>query len=106
MAMETHGGGAATAVAKAVHEVKKPYAVVFVFLAVITVLEIQIPTYGASVLGLLKTEQILLLMATAVAKASFVALYYMHLKYEPLVLKYVPLVPLVLVAILVLTLVA
>ncbi|HEY4705086.1 MAG TPA: cytochrome C oxidase subunit IV family protein [Thermoplasmata archaeon] len=105
MAMETQGPGMA-AVAKAAHEVKKPYALVFLFLAIVTVLEIQIPTYGASVLGLLKTEQIILLMATAVAKGSFVALYYMHLKYEPLVLKYLPIVPLVLVAILVLTLVA
>ena len=105
MAMETQGPGMA-AVAKAAHEVKKPYALVFVALAVITILEVQIPTYGASLLGLQKTEQILLLMATAVAKASFVALYYMHLKSEPLVLKYVPIVPLVLVAILVLTLVA
>ncbi len=104
MTMETQARGTA-AVAKAAHEVKKPYALVFVALAVITVLEIQVPTYGASALGLQKTEQIILLMATAVAKGSFVALYYMHLKYEPLVLKYVPIVPLVLAAILILTLV-
>lgn len=105
MAMETRTGGMGVA-AKAAHEVKKPYALVFLALAIITVFEVQVPTYGASVLGLQKTEQIILLMATAVAKASFVALYYMHLKYEPLVLKYLPLVPLVLVAILVLTLIA
>ena len=92
-----------TGLAKAVEHVKKPYFAVFLVLAIVTVFEIQVPTFGQY--GIPKAAQITMLMATAIAKASLVALYYMHLKYEPLVLRYVPLVPLGLVAILILTLV-
>ncbi len=95
--------GTTAGMAKAAAVVRKPYFLVFVLLAVITVFEVQVPTLGASI-GLDKVKQIIVLMSTAVAKASLVALYYMHLKYEPLVLRYVPLVPLFLVLILVLTL--
>ena len=102
MAMETQGPGMA-AVAKAAHEVKKPYFAVFLVLGAITLFEINVPTFGQY--GIPKTAQVLMLIATAVAKGALVALYYMHLKYEPLVLRYVPLVPLGLVAILVLALV-
>jgi len=104
MSMETQkeGLGARLAGAAAV-AVKKPYFAVFLVLGVITVFEIQVPTLGRY--GVPKAAQVLMLMATAVAKGAMVALYYMHLKYEPLVLRYVPLVPLGLVAILVLTLV-
>ena len=99
--METHFPG----LAKASETVRKPYFVVFVMLAIITLFELQVPTTLAA-LGLLKAEQIAVLIATAAMKASLVALYYMHLKYEPLVLKWVPVVPLAFVAILVLTLIA
>ncbi|HLB67399.1 MAG TPA: cytochrome C oxidase subunit IV family protein [Thermoplasmata archaeon] len=105
MAIQTQTEGFATGVSKTIHGVRKPYLLVFVFLAVITIIEVQIPTFGTSI-GLQKPEQIVFLMATAVAKASLVALYYMHLRYEPVVLRYLPLVPLGLVAILVLTLIA
>ncbi len=105
MAVETQTEGFAAGVSKAVHSVRKPYLLVFVFLAFITIIEVQIPTLGPTI-GLEKPEQIVFLMATAVAKGSLVALYYMHLRYEPLVLRYLPLVPLGLVAILVLTLIA
>ena len=105
MAMETQTETWRGEVGKAMHGVRKPYLLVFVFLAIITIIEVQIPTSGESI-GLQKAEQIVFLMATAVAKGSLVALYYMHLRYEPLVLRYVPLVPLGLVAILVLTLIA
>jgi caa(3)-type oxidase subunit IV len=90
--------------AKAVESVRRPYLIVFVMLAIITVFELQVPTTLAQ-LGLLKWQQIGILVITAAMKASLVALYYMHLKYEPLVLKWLPLVPLAFVAILVLALV-
>jgi caa(3)-type oxidase subunit IV len=104
MATGTHTAEVATGIAKAVEQVKRPYFAVFLVLAVVTVFEIQVPALGSY--GVPKEAQIIMLMATAVAKASFVALYYMHLKYEPLVLRYLPLIPLGLVAILILTLVA
>jgi len=104
MSMETQeeGMGARFAKAAAV-AVKKPYFAVFLVLGVVTLFEINVPSFGAY--GIPKAAQVMMLMATAVAKGTLVALYYMHLKYEPLVLRYVPLVPLGLVAILVLTLV-
>ena len=104
MSMETQGEGAGAALAKAAaHVVKKPYFAVFLVLGVVTLFEINVPSFGAY--GIPKAVQVMMLMATAGAKGALVALYYMHLKYEPLVLRYVPLVPLGLVAILVLTLV-
>jgi len=102
MATQEEGTGARLAKAAA-HVAKKPYFAVFLFLGFITLFEINVPTFGAY--GIPKAAQVIMLMATAVAKGALVALYYMHLKYEPLVLRYVPLVPLGLVAILVLTLV-
>ncbi len=104
MSMEAQRGslGARLAAAAAV-TVKKPYFAVFLVLGAITLFEINVPTFGQY--GIPKTAQVLMLIATAVAKGALVALYYMHLKYEPLVLRYVPLVPLGLVAILVLALV-
>ena len=104
MSMETEQGGwGARLAAAAAVTVKKPYFAVFLVLGVVTLFEINVPAFGAY--GVPKGVQILMLMATAVAKGALVALYYMHLKYEPLVLRYVPLVPLGLVAILVLALV-
>ena len=94
------GGGLAKA---AIETVKKPYFAVFVMLGVVTLFEINVPGLGAY--GIPKIVQITMLIATSVAKATLVALYYMHLKYEQLVLRYVPLVPLGLVAILILALV-
>ena len=104
MSMETQeeSMGARFAKAAAV-AVKKPYFAVFLVLGVVTLFEINVPSFGAY--GIPKAVQVTMLMATAIAKGTLVALYYMHLKYEPLVLRYVPLVPLGLVAILVLTLV-
>jgi|SRR2546422_7576940 len=102
MESQVEGGGAGL-VKATIETVKKPYFAVFLFLGVITLFEINVPTFGAY--GVPKTAQITILMATSIAKASLVALYYMHLKYEPLVLRYVPLVPLGLVAILILALI-
>ena len=103
MATEAQAAQPMTGLAKAVEQVKKPYFAVLLVLAFVTVFEIQVPTFGTY--GIPKWTQITMLMATAVAKASLVALYYMHLKYEPLVLRYMPLIPLGLVAILILTLI-
>ncbi len=104
MAAPTETGAPVSGLAKAAETIRRPYLLVFVMLAVITVFELQVPTRFAE-LGLQKAQQIGVLVATSVAKAALVALYYMHLKYEPVVLKYVPLVPLGLVTILVLMLV-
>lgn len=75
---------------------RRPYVAVFIALAAITVVELQVPTLPVG-----KLEQVLLLMATAAGKAALVVLYYMHLRYEPRLLALVPLVPLGLVFILV-----
>ena len=81
-------------------ELKRPYVQVFAFLGLVTLVEVQIPTLGPR-LGISQGLQILFLMGTAAIKASFVALYYMHLRYEPRILKLLPIGPLVFVALLI-----
>jgi len=83
------------------HELKRPYVAVLVFLAIVTVVEVQIPTLGTA-WGISQSLQILFLVGTAVIKAAMVALYYMHLRYEPRVLRLLPVGPLVFVGLLVL----
>lgn len=73
------------------------YMLVFVGLAILTVLEL-----GVAFLGLSRTLTILALIALALWKALLVALYYMHLRFEPRRLKFVVLAPLPLALILVL----
>jgi caa(3)-type oxidase subunit IV len=58
------------------HE-KRPYLWVFLWLGVLTAIEISI-TYT----GLPKTVQIILLVGLAAAKVALVALFYMHLRYD------------------------
>lgn len=67
----------------------KEYAIAMVILAVLTAIEIYTPELATS-------RDIInpLLMAIATAKALFVVAYYMHLKYEPDVIRYLPAVPL------------
>ena len=86
------------------HELKRPYVAILVFLAVVTVVEVQIPTIGAA-WGIAHELQIVFLMGTAIIKAAMVALYYMHLRYEPRVLRLLPVGPLVFVGLLVLVVV-
>jgi len=86
------------------HELKRPYVAVLAFLAIVTVVEVQIPTLGAA-WGISSGLQIVFLMGTAVIKAAMVALYYMHLRYEPRVLRLLPVGPLVFVALLLLVVV-
>lgn len=83
----THAGGAST----------KAYFVVFGTLAVLTVIEVAIPLY----LHFSKRLQIILLVFLALWKALLVALYYMHLRYEPRRLKWMVIAPLPLAVILV-----
>ena len=56
---------------------KRPYLWVFLWLGVLTAIEVGI-TYS----GLPKLFQIILLAGFAVAKAALVALFYMHLRYD------------------------
>ena len=85
--------------ARVARELKRPYVQVFAFLAIVTVIEVQVPTLGQT-FHLAQLVQILLLMGTAIVKAALVALYYMHLKYEPRILKLLPVGPLVFVLLL------
>lgn len=58
---------------------KKPnYMAVFVALAVLTLIEV-----GVAFLGLGRVTTIIVLVGLAVWKAVLVALYYMHLRFEP-----------------------
>ena len=65
------------------------YLRVFVFLAVLTAIEV-----GVALLPVPKSIQVLLLIALALGKASLVAMYYMHLRYEGQVLRIVAIGPL------------
>ena len=59
---------------------KQPnYYLIWVYLLVLTVVEVLV----AFVSGLPDTVLILILLALAVWKAALVAMYYMHLKFEP-----------------------
>ena len=93
--METHaesGGTQHTAAHKG-----PSYIMVWLFLFVLTVAEVLI----AFVSGLPETILILILLALAVWKALLVAMYYMHLRFEPKKLWIVVVTPLPLVAILI-----
>ncbi|MBI4415371.1 MAG: cytochrome C oxidase subunit IV family protein [Euryarchaeota archaeon] len=83
-------------------ELKRPYVLVLVLLAIVTVAEVQVPTLGRN-LDFTTTLQASLLMTSSVVKASLVALYYMHLRYEPRLLSLLPVGPLVFVLLLVVT---
>lgn len=74
---------------------RKPnYLAVFGALAVLTAIEVVVAStsIGSAVL-------VPLLLAMALAKASLVALYYMHLRYEGPILRVIAAVPLLLVVI-------
>jgi len=61
-------------------ERKKPnYYLVWLYLLILTVAEVGV----AFMSGLPETWLILILLALAVWKAALVAMYYMHLKFEP-----------------------
>ncbi len=81
--------------AKAVHHPN--YMAVFVALGVLTAVEL-----GVAFLPWAKLTIILILIALAVWKAALVALYYMHLRFEPTRLRILAVAPLPLAVILVL----
>lgn len=73
------------------------YIAVFLGLGVLTLIEV-----GVAFLGLGRTTTIIVLVGLAIWKAVLVALYYMHLRFEPLRLVVMVLAPLPLALILVL----
>ena len=78
---------------------KRPYVYVFVVLAAVTFLELNV-----GVLGLAHDFQVTTLVVMATLKACLVAAYYMHLRYEPKWLILIPIAGLALVSVLVVTL--
>ncbi|HEY7587445.1 MAG TPA: cytochrome C oxidase subunit IV family protein [Thermoplasmata archaeon] len=100
MAAETKTAVAAAAPVEAVH--RRPYVYVFLVLAVVTLIEV----YVAGITGLAYLERVTVLVSLATAKASLVAGYYMHLRYEPRWLMLIPFGGLALVFILVAALTA
>jgi len=75
---------------------KRPYLIVFVALAAVTIIELFVYS-----IPLAHIEIISILMATATIKGGLVVGYYMHLRYEPRWLAFIPLAGLALVAVLV-----
>lgn len=84
-----------------VEKKQPPYMVVFGTLGALTVVEI-----GVAFIGLPRTLTILALIVLAIWKALLVALYYMHLKFEPRPLWLVVASPLPLAVILVMAVLA
>ena len=75
---------------------KRPYVYVFGALAAVTALELNV-----GILGLAHDLQVAALLMMATLKASLVAAYYMHLRYEPRIIRLLPVAPLVFVVLLV-----
>src|SRR5438132_13251314 len=65
---------------------KRPYVVVFVILAVVTFIELNVYS-----LLLPRLETITILVVLAAIKASLALAYYMHLRYEPRWIASIPL---------------
>ena len=75
---------------------KRPnYILVFVFLGLLTAVEV-----GVAFIGLLDAIRVPLLVALAIAKATLVGMYYMHLRFEGRVLRFIAVGPLLLAIIL------
>lgn len=100
MAAEAATAVPTTAPAETVH--KRPYVYVFLVLAVVTLIEV----YISGITAFAYLERVTILVALATAKASLVAAYYMHLRYEPRWLMLIPFGGLALVFILVAALTA
>lgn len=73
------------------------YYMIWLYLFILTVAEVLV----AFVSHIPKTFMILVLLALALWKAMLVALFYMHLKFEPRKLRYLVMAPLPLVLILI-----
>lgn len=81
-------GKSAVAESGSGHAGAPPYVIVFALLAVLTVIEIYVSGWDIG-----KSNQILLLMILASSKAALVALYYMHLRYESRILRWIAVIP-------------
>ena len=90
-----HSAGTPAATAHASHP-KPNYIAVWAVLFVLTVIEV-----GIAFIGLSRRFTIFALLLLAVWKAVLVALYYMHLRFEPTRLRLLALAPLPLAIILV-----
>lgn len=66
-----------TAPAAAHHISNRTYLIVFVWLAVMTAIEVAV-----AALPIQENVQVIVLIALAVIKAALVVLYYMHLRYD------------------------
>lgn len=71
------------------------YMLIFVFLGLLTAVEV-----GVAFIGLPKSIQVPLLIALAIAKATLVGMYYMHLRFEGRLLRFIAVGPLLLAIIL------
>ena len=77
---------------------KKPkYLTVFAALAALTVAEV-----GVALSSITTSTRVVLLLVLALAKASLVALYYMHLRYEGPILRVIATFPILLIIVLLL----
>jgi caa(3)-type oxidase subunit IV len=72
------------------HVSRKEYAVIFVALTVLTVLEVGIVYLP----GISKVSLVTALCGLALAKAALVGLFYMHLRYETRVMQLTVAIPL------------
>ena len=71
------------------HVNRKQYWVIFVYLLVLTVLEVGV----VYIPGIAKPLMVIALLLLAITKAALVGLFYMHLKHETKVLKLTVLLP-------------
>jgi cytochrome c oxidase subunit 4 len=91
------GQAQASATAEAAHAHPQPrYYFIWFLLFILTVVEVLVAFFS----GMPKVVLIVLLMILALWKALLVALYYMHLKFEPRKLWYLAMSPLPLILIL------
>ena len=81
--------------AAATHQHRPNYMLIFVFLAVLTGVEVTV-----AFTAIPKSIQVLFLIALAIAKATLVGMYYMHLRYEGRVLRFIAVGPLLLAIVL------
>lgn len=77
----------------------KTYLTIFGWLAFLTLLEI-----GAASLGLPRAPLALFLVATAIAKATLIALYFMHLRFEHRFVWLLPCIPVLIALVFILAL--
>ena len=77
------------AVATTEEHAHPPYMLIWLWLFILTILEVGVAMLGALPKGVV----VGLLLVMAIWKAALVALYYMHLKFEPTRLRWIALSP-------------